>query len=177
MIWTPIQAYFNVKGGPAMPVPTPKQLDEYEMAPSSIMTALEGLDEAQIRQTPAENEWSIHEIVIHLADSETMGYMRLRMAIAQDTPLLPAYKEAVWAKRLKYDAQARGLALALFANLRAASAALLRTLTEEEWKRVAIHPECGRMSVCDLFDLYSEHGEIHLQQIERIKQTFNAQAG
>ncbi len=157
-----------------MPVPTPEQLDAYEMAPSSIMVALENLDEAQIRQTPAENEWSIHEIVIHLADSEAVGYIRLRMAIAEDDPLLPIYEQAAWAKRLKYDAQARGLALALFANLRAASAALLRTLAAEEWERVATHPERGRMSVCDLFNLYSEHGEVHLQQIERIKQTFNA---
>ncbi|MDQ2886842.1 MAG: DinB family protein [Chloroflexota bacterium] len=157
-----------------MPVPTPKQLDGYEMAPSSIMAALEGLDEAQIRQTPAENEWSIHEIVIHLADSEAVGYIRLRMAIAEDNPLLPVYAEAAWAQRLKYDAQARGLALALFANLRAASAALLRALPTEEWERVATHPERGRMSVCDLFELYSEHGEIHLQQIEHIKQTFKA---
>lgn len=155
-----------------MPVPTPKQLDGYEMAPSSIMAALEGLDEAQIRQAPAENEWSIHEIVIHLADSEAVGYMRLRMAIAEDNPLLPVYAEAAWAQRLKYEVQARGLALALFANLRAASAALLRTLTAEEWERAATHPERGRMSVCDLFELYSEHGEIHLQQIEHIKQTF-----
>lgn len=157
-----------------MPVPTPKQLDAYEMAPSSIMAALEGLDEAHIRRTPAENEWSIHEIVIHLADSEAVGYMRLRMAIAEDNPLLPVYEQAAWAKHLKYDAQARGLALALFANLRAASAALLRALTAEQWERVATHPERGGMSVCDLFDLYSKHGEIHLQQIERIKQTFNA---
>ena len=157
-----------------MPVPTPKQLDGYEMAPSSIMAALEGLDEAHIRQTPAQNEWSIHEIVIHLADSEAVGYMRLRMAIAEDNSLLPVYEQAAWAQRLKYGAQARGLALALFANLRAASAALLRTLTAEEWERVATHPERGRMSVGDLFDLYSEHGEIHLQQIEHIKQTFKA---
>ena len=157
-----------------MPVPTPKQLDGYEMAPSSIMATLEGLDEAHIRRTPAENEWSIHEIVIHLADSETIGYMRLRMAIAEDNPLLPVYEQTAWAQRLKYGAQARGLALALFANLRAASAALLRALTAEEWERVATHPERGRMSVGDLFDLYSEHGEIHLQQIEHIKQTFKA---
>ena len=155
-----------------MPVPTPKQLDGYEMAPSSIMAALEGLDEAQIRQTPAENEWSIHEIVIHLADSEAIGHIRLRMAIAEDNPLLPVYEEALWAKRLKYASQARGLAL--FANLCASSTALLRTLTAEGWERIVTHPEHGRMSVCDLFNLYHEHGETHLQQIEPIKQASNA---
>ena len=160
-----------------MPVPTPKQLDQYEMAPSSIMATLEGLDEAQIRQRPAESEWSIHEIVIHLADSEAVGHMRLRMAIAEDSPLLPIYQQALWAQRLKYDVQARGLALALFANLRASSAALLRTLAAEEWERVATHPERGTMSVYDLFNLYAEHGEAHLQQIERIKQASNIQAG
>jgi hypothetical protein len=59
-----------------MPVPTPEQIDNYGMAPSSIMAALEGLTEAQIQLTPAEDEWSIHEIVIHLADSEVVGYLQ-----------------------------------------------------------------------------------------------------
>ncbi len=33
-----------------MPVPTPEQINNYEMAPSSIMAALEGLNEAQLQR-------------------------------------------------------------------------------------------------------------------------------
>lgn len=156
-----------------MPVPTPEQIDNYEMAPSFIMTALEGLNEAQLQQVLAKDEWSIHEIVIHLADSEVVGYWRLRQTLAEEDSVLPAYDEALWAKKLAYRTQSRGLAIALFANLRASSAALLRSLPADTWAHTAIHSERGKMNLYDIFTIYLEHGEIHLQQIERIKRSLS----
>jgi len=59
----------------------------------------------------------------------------------------------------------------LFTALRASSAALLRLLPAEAWERTSLHPEQGKMSVYDIFNLYAEHGDIHLHQIERLKQS------
>lgn len=58
-------------------------------------------------------------------------------------------------------------------SLRVSTAALLRSLPTEAWERTGSHPERGKMNVYDLFNVYLEHGEIHLQQIERIKQIFS----
>lgn len=149
---------------------TSEQIERYELAPSLARTALEGLDERSIQYKPAVDEWSIHEIVIHLADSETMGYWRLRKTLAETGSTLPVYDEAAWAQKLAYTTQDRELALALFASLRASTAALLRSLPPEAWELTSNHPEHGKINVYDLFTIYLEHGEIHLQQIERIKQ-------
>ena len=40
----------TLKGDPVMPVPTPEQIDNYGMASSPIMAALEGLNEAQLQR-------------------------------------------------------------------------------------------------------------------------------
>ena len=37
-----------------MPITTSEQIERYEAAPSQIIAALEGLDEAQIHHIPAE---------------------------------------------------------------------------------------------------------------------------
>ncbi len=82
-----------------MPMPTSTQIERYKITPSLVLATLEGLDEAHIHYIPAQGEWSIHEIVIHLADSETMGYWRLRKTLAEERSTLPVYDEAAWAQK------------------------------------------------------------------------------
>jgi DinB superfamily len=153
-----------------MPVGTSEQINAYEEVPARLVAALEDLNEGQMHFVPAIGEWSIHEIVIHLADSEVIGHMRVRKTIAEPGSTLPIYDEEAWAGKLSYRLQDQRLAIELFRALRASTAALLRALPEETWQRLSLHPERGEMSFYDVFVLYLEHGEIHLQQIERIKQ-------
>lgn len=153
-----------------MPVPTQAQFDAFGNVPSQCAAVLQGLTEEQMQYIPVPGEWSIHMIVVHLADSEAVGYWRLRETIAEPGSMLAIYDEAAWAERLSYQTQDRDLALALFTSLRTSSAALLRSLPVEVWDLVATHPERGAISLYDIFQIYLQHGQIHLQQIEQIKQ-------
>jgi len=159
-----------------MPIATPEQLARYEAAPSQVIATLAGLNAAQLHHRPAEGEWSIHEIVIHLADSEVMGYERLRKTLAEEDATLTVYDEAQWAQKLSYQTQDRELAISLFRTLRASTSALFRFLPTTAWELTSNHPERGKISVYDLFNIYLDHGEIHLQQIAHIKQAFSTLA-
>lgn len=150
--------------------PTIEQINAFESVPSLVISALAGLSESQMHAVPAPGEWSIHEVVIHLGDSETFGFERLRKTIAEEKPALQVYDEDAWARNLSYQRQERHLALALFSAQRRSTAALLHMLPSEAWKRTAIHPERGEISLYDIFTIYLEHGKIHLAQIEHIKQ-------
>lgn len=155
-----------------MSIPTKEQIDAYEQLPERIMAAIADLDETQLQFVPAIGEWNIHEVVIHLADAEAVGYWRIRRALAEQRAELSAYNEEVWASKLSYRVQDRTLALQLFTALRASTAALLHLLPEEAWSRIALHAERGELSVLDLFNIYVEHGQAHLQQIEQLKQAY-----
>jgi DinB superfamily len=155
-----------------MPIPTEEQINAYEHVPALIAEAITDLDERQLQFIPAIGEWSIHEVVIHLADSETVGYWRIRRALAEQGSTLDVYNEEAWASRLSYRIQERTLALQLFTALRASTAALLRLLPEDAWQRIALHAERGELNVIDIFNTYVEHGEVHLQQIEQIKHVY-----
>ena len=154
-----------------MPAPTIEQINSFEGVPSRIISIIEGLNESQMHYAPAHGAWSIHEVVIHLGDSETFGFERLRKTIAEVKPTLQVYDEDAWARNLSYHRQERHLAFALFSAQRRSTAALLRMLPAETWERTAIHPERGEISLYDIFTIYLEHGEIHLAQIEHIKQS------
>ena len=153
-----------------MPVPTQAQFEAFSNAATHFTALLQGLTEEQMQYVPAPDEWSIHMIIVHLADSEAVGYWRLRKTIAEPGSTLPVYDEARWAERLSYQMQDREQALTLFANLRASSTALLRSLPDEAWELTGAHPERGTISLYDIFQIYLEHGQIHLQQIEQITQ-------
>ena len=154
-----------------MLAPTSEQINSYETAPSHIAAAIEGLSEAAMHHKPQEEDWSIHEVIIHLADSEAIGFWRLRQTLAEEGSTLAVYDEAAWASNLAYHTQDRTLALALFTALRTSTAALLRLLPTEAWEHTSLHPEHGKMNVYDIFNLYAEHGDIHFQQIQRLKQS------
>ncbi|HLZ55594.1 MAG TPA: DinB family protein [Ktedonosporobacter sp.] len=155
-----------------MLVATYEQIHLFEGAPAQINSAIEGRTDEQLHHRPAPGEWSIHEVVIHLADADALGYWRLRKTIAEPGSTLPLYAEELWAQNLSYQAQSRELALATFAALRASTAALLRSLPASAWEYQATHPENGIMSIYDLFQMYLEHTQVHLAQIGQIKSTF-----
>ena len=51
---------------------------------------------------PAPDKWSIHEVVIHLADSEVQSHVRLRMILAEPGTTIPNHDEHQWSVALNY---------------------------------------------------------------------------
>lgn len=152
-----------------MPKPSEEQFTTYANAPSLISTLLQGLDSVALNYTPEEGEWSIHEIVVHLADSELVGSWRLRRTIAEPGTSIQAYAEETWARTLNYKNQDVLAVLQLFSALRAANTLLLRSLSDEVWEYTVVHSDNGAMSLYDIFVTLIRHIDAHIQQIERLK--------
>ena len=49
------------------------------------------------------DDWTIHEIIVHITDSEANSYVRCRRFIAEPGQALMAYDENQWAKVLNYE--------------------------------------------------------------------------
>jgi hypothetical protein len=147
---------------------TERLRDAFEAAPARIEAALDGLAEEEIRARPIPGKWSIHQIVLHVADSECLGAVRIRQALGDDRARFPGYDEKVWASRLRYEDRSpafRSLALRLFAAHRQVTAEVFAAARPEDWKREGIHPEWGAVTLRQLLELYADHGERHLDQI------------
>lgn len=116
---------------------------------------------------PGSDKWSIKEILIHLADSEVNGYARCRKILAEEGSELMIYDQDKWAKALDYGSQDIDMAMIVFKTMREVNYRLLDTLTEDQWKRSAFHPDRGRMTLDDWLKLYTEHVKVHIEQMRR----------
>ena len=144
-------------------------LERYGAGVDAVRDALAGVSEAELDRRPAEPDgWTARQVTHHLADSETMAYIRLRRLIAEDEPLIQAYDEPEWARRLHYDRPIEP-SLAVLAGVRAASLQLLRSLMPAEWARTGTHSESGPYSVEGWLEIYAGHSHDHADQIRRVR--------
>lgn len=146
----------------------PQRRDEFiaviEAAPIALANAVAGLSEAQL-DTLYRN-WTIRQIVHHLADSHVNSYIRFKSALTEDLPTIKPYDESRWAEL----ADARGgdvqASLALLQGLHARWTMVLRSLTEEQFARCYFHPESGQnVSLRAALCLYAWHCRHHTAQI------------
>src|SRR4051812_20600866 len=104
-----------------------KQLELYKAAPKLLNKAIALFPLSMWKYKPSEKQWSIHEIIIHITDSEANSYIRCRCFIAEPGKTIMAYDQDLWAVKLSYHQQSTNDALALFELLRNASANLIAT--------------------------------------------------
>ena len=146
----------------------------YEQGPARLKVALAKVRSEAMKWRPAEGKWSAHEIVCHLADSESNAALRIRYLLAEEKPLIVGYDQARWARVLDYHAAPLEPALATVEAVRANTSALLKRLPEEAWSAVGEHTESGRYTADDWLRIYAEHMEKHSHQIERNVLAWNA---
>jgi hypothetical protein len=129
-----------------------------------VRDALAGATDAELDAVPADGGWSARQVVHHLADAETMAATRLRRLLAEDSPVIQAYPEEVFARRLRYD-RPIATSMAVIEAVRGASAELLELLDDADWQRAGTHTEDGAYSVATWLATYVAHAEDHARQI------------
>lgn len=112
------------------------------------------------------NPWSIHDIIIHITDSEANSYLRCRRFIAEPGQPILGYDENLWVTALNYPAQSTEDALELFKLLRRCSYNLVKPLPEAVWSNEVIHSDSGRMTFEEWLDIYNSHVPDHLAQMQ-----------
>jgi len=144
-------------------------IDQYRDGITEVDKALAGATPEELDRRPGPDEWSAREVAHHLADSETMSTIRLRRLIAEDDPLIQAYDEPEWARRLYYDRPIEQ-SLAVFTAVRTSNLELLERFTEAEWARSGTHSDDGPYSVERWLQIYADHGHDHADQIRRARE-------
>jgi hypothetical protein len=143
-------------------------IERYRAGHREVVDALDGAGHAELDRRPAPDCWTAREIVHHLADSETTSYLRLRKLLAEDAPIIVAYDENLYARRLRYD-RPIATSLAVFDLVRRSSAELLDTIDEADWQRSGNHSESGPYSMHTWLTVYAAHAHDHADQIRRAR--------
>lgn len=147
-------------------------LDVFKLGPQRLSQVLSGLNENDLKANPKPKKWSIQEIVLHLADAEVMGAVRIRQTFAQPGSAFVAYDQDVWANSFVYQRQDNTVvdsAINLFKNLRGTTYNIFKRAEDLDWAKKGIHPDFGPISLRQLLELYTDHSERHIGQILELR--------
>ncbi len=158
-----------------MPTPSAQKvaeaLDLFSRGPAELEAALAGVTGEQLEFHPAPGKWNILQIIRHLADTEIVAAMRLRLVAAQGgldgtKPTLLPFDQDAWADNLDYEESDISDAFATFHVLRNDTSKLLASQPPETFENVGFHPERGDLTLLALVEIFGNHVLKHIEQIK-----------
>lgn len=151
-----------------------KYIAEIEIFPSRLRSEVENLTDEQLGAQYRPNGWTIRQVVNHCADSHINGFVRFKLTLTEEKPIVKPYFEERWAELIDSKAIPIEPALKMLEGLHQRWTILLKSLKEEQLKRSFIHPENEReISLEETISLYAWHGNHHLAHITTLKKIKN----
>ncbi len=134
--------------------------------PDELEALVDGLDERHLRTAFIPGEWSVAQIVHHLADAHMNAFIRTKLMLTEDNPTFKPYDQDTWALTPDYTAPISE-SLLILRGLHARWCALFENLTDEQIVRPGLHPELGPYRIDLILQGYNRHCDAHLDQIQR----------
>lgn len=139
-------------------------IERLATAPARAREAVCGLSEDQL-DTKYRN-WTIRQIIHHLADSHINCYVRFRWALTEDSPKIKSYDETQWSEIVDARTIPVDASLQILEGLHSRWCQLLALLTDEEFETGFFHPEMDRVvTLIEALPSYVWHTDHHLAQI------------
>lgn len=140
-----------------------------ETLPERLKSAVAGWDDARLDTPYRPDGWTVRQVVHHLADSHMNIFIRVKLALTEDTPTIKPYEEGRWAQLPDSLSLAISPSLHLLEGVHARWVALMRTFSEADWARGFFHPE--HQTTIPLHEaafFYAWHGDHHLAHIQNL---------
>jgi hypothetical protein len=147
-----------------------RRIKQYADGPARLRAAVEAVPPDAMKWRPAPNEFSVHEIVVHCADSETNAAARIRYIMAERNN--DCWMIDTWAS--PSITQPPSMWRSLVEAVRANTVPVIERLNAGAWRKAGTHSESGRYTGNDWLSTYSEHLEEHIAQIKRAVSAWRA---
>jgi len=144
-------------------------MEEMANLPLNLKKSVAGLSDAQLDTPYRSGGWTVRQVVHHLPDSHLNSYMRFRLALTENSPLIKPYDEAAWAELSDARSAPVAPSLALLEGLQGRFVMLLRSLSDADFARTFRHPELGEKRLDWTLGLYAWHSLHHVAQINNLR--------
>ncbi len=143
-------------------------ISEIEDYPAKLEKAVSSLREEQLDTPYRKDGWTIRQVVHHVADSHMNAYIRTKLALTEEKPIIKPYEEGIWAQLPDYSMPVH-VSIQLLSSMHARWVHLFRALLQtDELEKELQHPENGIQSIQMLIGLYAWHGRHHLAHITNL---------
>jgi hypothetical protein len=140
-----------------------------EGLPQQLQALLQAWPSEWLAEPYREGGWTVMQTVIHLLDSHTNAYIRFKLALTEQQPIIKPYDEQAWAELPDGDGLAITDILMALALLHKRWVHLMRQMSTTDWERTYLHPASNRIfKLSEVAALYAWHSEHHFQHIYRL---------
>lgn len=147
-----------------------KNTQEIEALPRKVKELLTSFSEADFNRSYREGGWSARQIIHHMADSHMNAYIRTKLTLTENSPVIKPYKQDLWANLADTELTPISNALQLLELIHQRWVVLLKNLKASDFKRTYIHPEYNKTFPLDeMIALYAWHGNQHFAHLQLIK--------
>ena len=140
-------------------------LKEIETYVIRLRETVGSLNEEELSKTYREGSWTVRQLVHHIADSQLNMYQRLKLALTDDNPTVPAFNEEKWAIQPDTALPVES-SIKMLEGLNERIVALGHHLTEEQLHRTFTHQVNGKITVAAKVAKLAWHEEHHLAHIK-----------
>ena len=140
-----------------------------EDLPKKIRDAVKNLSDEQL-DTPYRPEgWTVRQLVHHVADSHLNSICRFKLALTEDVPTIRPYYEDRWANLADAQLPIED-SLKIIEGVHSRWAALLNSMSDEDFQRKLNHPESGEWTLEKFLGLYDWHSKHHTAHITSLRE-------
>lgn len=145
-------------------------IDELAAFPETVRRAVAGLTDEQLDTRYRPEGWTVRQVVHHLPDSHTSAYVRFKLALTEDEPMVKTFEQDRWAELADGRSAPVEVSIALLETLHRRWVILLRSLDAQDFARAFQHPEWGRTALDAALQMYAWHGRHHVAHITRLRE-------
>ncbi|MCC6514724.1 MAG: putative metal-dependent hydrolase [Chitinophagales bacterium] len=122
--------------------------------------------DAQLQASYRDGGWSIEQIIHHLADSHMNAFIRFKLSLTENNPVIKPYTQDLWAETADIQLPIK-ISIKLLKALHTKWVCLLENMDKNDFKRTYTHPEYKTTpALQEILAQYAWHGKHHLAQIE-----------
>ena len=141
-----------------------------EQLPMKLHAQVKSLNDDQLDTTYRDGGWTVRQVIHHLADSHINSYIRFKLALTEDNPVIKPYFEERWAELPEAKQGEIMMSLNLIESVHHRWVIMLKAIKSDEWSRTFFHPEKNiSLRLDTTLALYAWHCEHHLAHISHLK--------
>ena len=144
-----------------------EKIEQIRRFPAELEALLTKYPESRLDTPVQSGEWTIRQIVHHVADAHMVALERAKLVLTEIRPIIKPYDQDEWAKLADVKLPIEP-SLAILRGVHQRWADMLSHATDADWQRTGVHLDRGLLTLDDLIDMYAGHCQAHLDQIRQL---------
>lgn len=143
-----------------------RMIQSMETFPSGLENILKEIPAGYLEYEYRPGSWKLKQVIHHIADAQLNGYIRFKLALTENNPVIKTYEENGWSDLTDAKDEDVSVSVNLIKFLYIRWVKLLKSMDTDDFKKTFVHPDSGVNSLFDSLIKYDWHARHHLEHIK-----------